>query len=879
MAINVSHPIGQYLRWALLPSDSLKEQAANVSPGGSAGTTISLPQGAAYVPVSSYTTWATPQATIDPYNNSVTIAWYGKIDTTGVSVLSQYVAGYGWYLQSEPWDTNVISLRFGTWWGGGGSLKQLGVSNGTVHHIALRFRKSAGKIDIFLDGTAVAADVAWTPDPGAVGGGGTFYMRNTSASCACITAQVYEGALSDSDIASLAASPLQVFVSPPVTLTVSNAAQGNSSSGGIAGIGGVFYASNVTQVNASSPGQITGAQSLTIASVIQSNISAPASINPYGRLRGILAPQPLNTWVQVNTTRYIDCLMPVTDRPAAFPNDADHVKIVIPWSGFAFDRTYGRLLLWGGGHAKYTANQRYAWNADTGAWELMCLPSALDGNVSTLYVVDKKAPQSSHTYQNNVWLQVNQMFCSFGGAAAPSGGPFLEDNSGSARRVAPWVYDLSKKDPGKVGGSDGSGVNPARLGLNAWKYRRDNVPTGTPGTNVYPIDYMGHASQKCAATVIGGKDVVFFTMDTNSGFPYFYQYQFGDIRAGENDTCTYLGSAGSIIVYEGWMVYDPSRGFCYGNAYAKNVNYTQAELIAKNVSAPGIAPNPIRLVKSADGTPFDMNPTPGLPYECPYGAVYDTRNDCIWLWGGTSPDTGVVYRINIPAYDSSTGWASTTWTVDSITPAGSRPNGLYETPILGKIKYVPEAGAFIILDKASTDGLTDPGVWMFKTTDLGPDQGPVNDLVCAPSAQDNVAAASLIVQAHILTAANATQGNLGGTGAISISTGNLIGAPAAQINLGDTGFVCQIGVVPDGWLASQTVSSVLKKPGIPTGTPDWLKTMIEILTGRRCNKIAVPPLQNLTFSATATKAECEALYSYVNDIRASLDSLVNRLDG
>ncbi len=862
MAINVSHPIGQYLRWALLPSDSLKEQATNTAPGGSAGTTVSLPQGAAYVPVSSYTTWATPQATIDPYNNSITIAWYGGIDTTGLSVLSQYTAGYGWLLQSQNWDINVISLQFSTWWGGGNVQVPIGIPNGTVHHIALRYRKSVGKIDVFLDGVAKASDVAWTPDPNAVGGTGVFYMRNASSSSACITAQVYEGALSDSDIASLAASPLQVFVSPPISLTIASSTQGNVSASIAIGIGGALSPAASTQTNSSAAVQIT----------------RPQTLNPYGRLKGVLAPLPLNTWVQVNTTRYLDCQMPVADRPFSGSGPTDHLKVIVPWSSFAFDHTVGRLLLFGGGHANYYGNQIYAWNADSGAWEQMCLPSAVDSSPSTRYIVDKKAPQSSHTYQNNVWLQVNQMFCTFGGAATPSGGPFLEDNSGTPRRVAPWVYDLSKKDITKVGGGDGSGMDPTRLGLNAWRHRRDNVPTGVPDTNTYPIDYMGHGSGKSVATVIGGKDVVFTTMDSGSTFARWYRYEFGDIRAGENDTITYMGQSGSIQVLEGWMVYDSSRGFLYTNGYAKSDIYTKAELVAKNVSAPGIAPNPIRLVYSSDGTPFDMNPSV-LPYECPYGAAYDTINDCIWLWGGTAPDTGVVYRVNIPAYDSGTGWASLTWTVDVITPAGSRPNGLYQTPVLGKIKYVPEAGAFIILDKVSGDGLIDPGVWMFKTTDLG----PVNNLIGAPSVQNNIAAASLIVQAHILAAANTTQGNLGGTGAISIGTGtgtgNLIGAPAAQINLGDTGFICQIGVVPDGWLTSQKVSSVMKKPGIPTDTPDWLKTMIEILTGRRCNKIAVPPLQNLTFSATPTKAECEALYSYVNDIRASLDSLVNRLDG
>jgi hypothetical protein len=151
-------------------------------------------------------------------------------------------------------------------------------------------------------------------------------------------------------------------------------------------------------------------------------------------------------------------------------------------------------------------------------------------------------------------------------------------------------------------------------------------------------------------------------------------------------------------------------------------------------------------------------------------------------------------------------------------------------------------------------------------------------LVMAPSVQDNIAAASAIVQAHILAGSNSTQGNLGGTGAISLSTGNLIGASSNQINLGGTSVISMIGIVPDAFLDSMVVSTAIKKPGVPTGTPEWLKTIIEIILGRRGNKIAVPAQQNLTFSSTPTQAECQALYSYVNQVRDSLDSLVNRLD-
>lgn len=151
-------------------------------------------------------------------------------------------------------------------------------------------------------------------------------------------------------------------------------------------------------------------------------------------------------------------------------------------------------------------------------------------------------------------------------------------------------------------------------------------------------------------------------------------------------------------------------------------------------------------------------------------------------------------------------------------------------------------------------------------------------LVMAPSVQDSIAEASVIVQSHILAIANTAQANSGGTGAISISTGNLEVAPSTQINLGGTGAISLVGIVADQFLADMVISSALKKPGVPSGTPEWLKTTLEIMLGRRNNKITVPGEQALTFSATPTQAEVQALYAYLNEVRGSLNELVNRLD-
>ena len=175
--------------------------------------------------------------------------------------------------------------------------------------------------------------------------------------------------------------------------------------------------------------------------------------------------------------------------------------------------------------------------------------------------------------------------------------------------------------------------------------------------------------------------------------------------------------------------------------------------------------------------------------------------------------------------------------------------------------------------------------------------GAVNDLVAASSAQANVSsvaaidqvvsasmqvnpsAAVAVTQVHVLTGAASTQANAGGAGAMSLSSGNLAAAPSIQVNLGGAGVIAQIGTVPEPSLTTGIDRIIrVKKPGIPAGTPEWLKTLLEIVIGRRGNAIEVPGFQTLTFSATPTKAECEALYSYTNDIRISVENILARLD-
>lgn len=174
-------------------------------------------------------------------------------------------------------------------------------------------------------------------------------------------------------------------------------------------------------------------------------------------------------------------------------------------------------------------------------------------------------------------------------------------------------------------------------------------------------------------------------------------------------------------------------------------------------------------------------------------------------------------------------------------------------------------------------------------------------LVFAASIQDNIAAASAIVQEHILALENASQGNIASDGEIVIvDTNDLAVDPVTQGNIAGTGAVTRTqtltaenavqannastGALSDGIIFETALATVtgdttgLKKPGIPNDTPAWLKTTIEIVLGRRGNRIEVPEQQTLTFSSTPTQAECEALLNYTNTVRSSLEQLINRLD-
>jgi hypothetical protein len=793
MPIDTGKALGAKARFVLRPQESLNEIISGTVPGGTPGTTESTAGGLAYVPAAAPTTWRVPVADLDPAaSGSFTIFWHGILrDNTAQVLLECTGPTYGWHFGTGTYVPGYLAFYLYSKWSASYRGVTVAIADNQLHSVEMRYDSASTNVEFLLDGTSLGAPNWWIKDPTAIDPAVQTFgvLGNAAKPHKMITTQGFLGRLSDTESATLFANPHHIFQVASITLTAASSTQANScsSSAITADNSKTLSAGNGIQVNASSSAAITQKHFLAGSPSVQHN-QCTGPVDPYVRLREILDAQPIHTWVQVNTNRFLDTQPPVSDRGPGL-GTYSQFSVVSAWSGFAWDQTNANLILWGGGHANYSGNELYIWNGLTGKWSLGSLPSALD---SEGLIPNKDGPQSSHTYCNNIWLKNNAMFCTFGGAATPSGYTFEERVSSSptvVRRVGPWVFDLSLADPNKVGGATGTGWDTVNVkpGLNAWQHRRDKFDGN------YPIDTLVHVSQAAASVDEAGKDVVYFTMDSASGFPNYYRYEFGNIRAGGRDTVTKIGETWNSVTYDGWGVFDPTRRMVYRNAVNAGSGTYTGELAAVYVDSgsPTARDISIQLIDGA-GSPFTIADA---------GGAYDELNDRIWLWNGDVANPGRLFYITIPAWNAGTGWASRTWMVTEVNPAGTTPRGNHQTGILGKFRYIPALGAVIALDSAhpAPDNL-DAGVWLFKTADLNhPTQtltapgsmqvnlsssgtvgpGAAISLVMAPSVQDNIASASAIVQAHMLLAAASTQHNNASTASIT-PLGTSLPTPASR---------------------------------------------------------------------------------------------------
>lgn len=416
--------------------------------------------------------------------------------------------------------------------------------------------------------------------------------------------------------------------------------------------------------------------------------SAPSQAQDLSRLQNLLASTPAGGWVKVNTGLYSSA-WPTGSVAVPAPTGGPGA-IVYSWSGFAWDSNRAEIVLWGGGHANYSGNEIYLWHADTGLWSRGSLPSARNGN----YIVDAAAPQSSHTYDGNTFLPVNDLFITFGGPTYNSGEGFVNFVNGVEVKAGPWMWDPTKANPNLVGGTTGSGYDPTVAGGNMW-INRQGQWTGTEGP------YSPHNT--AAYRTENGHDVVYLTMDSwNSLHPALMKYTIGDVRNGGLDKWEWIGVTNTSLVGQGAGTLDTTNNLFVRTAKNGAIGDLAVwDLDFANPNNPNAnADIPVHLVQP-DGTPFVMDGWYGIDYDAADGqlVLWDDRNQGkVWV-------TQAVYGPD--------GRLSTTWVVvPLLSTTAAQPTNVSVDGVLGKWKYVPELGAFMAMDEL--DATKDAGIWLYK---------------------------------------------------------------------------------------------------------------------------------------------------------------------
>lgn len=431
--------------------------------------------------------------------------------------------------------------------------------------------------------------------------------------------------------------------------------------------------------------------SVTFASVHATDLSY---------LQGLLDATPAGGWALASSNRYADAW---ANSSSNLPDSSygNPGAIVHAWSSFAWDSNSGNLLLWGGGHANYSGNEMYVWRGLDGAWSRGSLASRVEpqGGVASYLVVDDAAPQSAHTYGGNVFLPNNNLFLTFGGAVYNTGTGFkVRDTNGTLTNAGPWMWDPSKADANKVGGTTGSGYDAASLGGEMWLNRHGQA-TGMQG--------LGYVNNTTAYRQENGQDVVYVTvMAEYSGFPALFRYAVGDVRNGGQDNWSRVGESWNAPSAQGAAVID-SRNGLYVHTASFSAEGFPSDFgvwdLSKNQASDPFSnlDTSVQLV-FADGTGFEMTTD--------FGMAYDEHSGKMLLWDGKNAGT----LFETQAAFNADGSLASTWIIARLdATSAAQPSGTFFTGVQGKWKYIPELGAFIALneyDEASEDAQ----VWLYK---------------------------------------------------------------------------------------------------------------------------------------------------------------------
>lgn len=422
------------------------------------------------------------------------------------------------------------------------------------------------------------------------------------------------------------------------------------------------------------------------------------------------------TWVKANVNNFVDAWPIEGLRPAG----SSTRKIIGAWASFGWDTRNHRLILFGGGHGNTDESTVYQWSAVSRQWSVAYYAQGkfqVDDYPSfepTGRILN--SPLSAHTYDNQLYLPVLDVFYTPGGASVGNGGSWaLYDLAvpyphPKVRNIPVFLCDMALAGQGFVGGL--SGTNRKELavtydiaGARAWKARDWGL------YNPAVLTSWGSVINCAAATrVENGCDVVYqMRRPAGATSKSLRRVEFVDSNAA-NDIVTIVGSPRDInssvvssALHNGLNCFVTSQKsstvpFVFWDldyaAPSGNVTYPVA---ASALIGPGAAE--FLAATNATGGPQSIE--------------YDPLRDRLVSWGFG----GKVFGISVPEGDPvpNTGWYVEV--LGDVADPASRPMTYSETtaadgtasPICGKWRYASDLDVFIALNH-NTNG----NVWCWK---------------------------------------------------------------------------------------------------------------------------------------------------------------------
>lgn len=409
-------------------------------------------------------------------------------------------------------------------------------------------------------------------------------------------------------------------------------------------------------------------------------------------LLNIVAGMPEGGWSKVNLNSFSSAWAPPELRPLFGMGNPTPAAVIKAWSSFAWDPNRGNLLIYGGGHANYRGNEVYLWRGSTQRWERASLPSEMVqdalGNWNAVDSADN-APASAHTYDNTLYFPIADRMVVLGGAADANGGHFLrQDTSTTSRRTGVYLFDPSRADPDKVGGSTGShvrrvGAYPEILGGNMWVNRESFLHHAVAPKEAFVNGCTSYAKE-------GGLDVAYIR--TASGV---YRYSLSNLSDPRSDTWqkvgTYWGGPGDKATCS----YDAGR-----KTFVRTATNT-TPFVYWDLSTPGSSNKDVRMIPADPTGEFQLLLSANAISMRDCALEFDPIRKHHVLWCGD----GRVWTLTPPPTVSPNGW------VISQQPGSSTPvpNGSVGSGLLGKWKYIENLDVFM--------GLQDPvegNIWLYK---------------------------------------------------------------------------------------------------------------------------------------------------------------------